>query len=252
MRSRRPIIAGNWKMNLTVQQGADLATKLVSMLAGNIEDRDVVICPPFTSLDSVFRAIEDSPIHLGAQNMHFEDEGAFTGEISTAMVLTTGCTYIILGHSERRQLFGETDVDVNAKLVKALAAGLNPIVCVGETLAQREAGDTEKVVLRQVRAAFQGLDSQDAARIVLAYEPVWAIGTGKSATVDQAVEVHGLIRSFLGDRHGDVAQQVRIQYGGSVKPENAEEFFTCDDIDGGLIGGASLKAKDFAEIVKAA
>ena len=251
--SRRPIVAGNWKMNLTAPEAAELATDLVSMLGGCTEDRDVVVCPPFTSLASVHSVIEKSSIELGAQNMHADDCGAFTGEISPGMILTSGCTYLILGHSERRQLFGEVDSDVNTKLIKALAAGLNPIVCIGETLDQRDAGDTETVVLGQIGAALRGVEPAEAARVVLAYEPVWAIGTGKTATADQAAEIHGLIREFLGETVGaDVAQDVRIQYGGSVKPENAAELFACPDIDGGLIGGASLNANDFAEIVKAA
>lgn len=249
--SRRPIVAGNWKMNLTAVEGAKLATALVSALDGCLEDRDVVVCPPFTSLASVQAVIGSSPIELGAQNMHAEESGAFTGEISPGMILTSGCTYVILGHSERRQLFGEADADVNAKLVRALAAGLNPIVCIGETLDQRDAGDTETVVLRQVGAALRGVKPAEAARVVLAYEPVWAIGTGKTASAEQAAQVHGLIRDFLGQTVGDVAGRIRIQYGGSVKPENAAELFSCPDIDGGLIGGASLNANDFANIVKA-
>ena len=251
--SRRPIVAGNWKMNLTAPEAAELAADLVSTLDGCAENRDVVVCPPFTSLASVQAVIENSSIELGAQNMHADDWGAFTGEISPGMILTSGCTYVILGHSERRQLFGEVDTDVNAKLVKALAAGLNPIVCIGETLDQRDAGDTETVVLGQVGAALRGVEPAEAARVVLAYEPVWAIGTGKTATAKQAAEVHGLIRDFLGETVGaDISQDVRIQYGGSVKPENAAELFGCPDIDGGLIGGASLNANDFAQIVKAA
>ncbi len=240
-------------MNLTAPEAAELATDIVSMVGGLTEDRDVVVCPPFTSLASVHSVIEKSSIELGAQNMHADDCGAFTGEISPGMILTSGCTYLILGHSERRQLFGEVDSDVNTKLIKALAAGLNPIVCIGETLDQRDAGDTETVVLGQIGAALRGVEPAEAARVVLAYEPVWAIGTGKTATADQAAQVHGLIRAFLGETVGaDVAQNVRIQYGGSVKPENAAELFACPDIDGGLIGGASLNANDFAEIVKAA
>jgi triosephosphate isomerase len=251
--SRRPIVAGNWKMNLTAPEGAVLATDLVATLGGSAEDCDVVICPPFTSLAAVQAIIESSPIELGAQNMHAAESGAFTGEISPGMILTSGCTYAILGHSERRQLFGEVDKGVNAKLVRALAAGLNPIVCIGETLGERDAGDTETIVLGQVRAALQGVEPAEAARVVLAYEPVWAIGTGKTATAEQAAEVHGLIRDFLGKTIGvNVARNVRIQYGGSVKPENAAELFSCPDIDGGLIGGASLNAIDFANIVKAA
>jgi triosephosphate isomerase (TIM) len=250
---RRPLIAGNWKMNKTADQAAKLVAELKSLLADVGPDREVVLCPPFTSLHAVREALQGSRIGLGAQNMHWESSGAYTGEVSAEMILTSGCTYVILGHSERRQYFAETDAVVNRKLVAALKAGLGPIVCVGESLAQREAGQIESVVLGQVEAALAGISAQDAGRIVFAYEPIWAIGTGKTATAAQAEEVHALIRGRLCGLYGDqVAGGIRIQYGGSVKADNAAELFAQENIDGGLIGGASLEAKGFAAIVRAA
>lgn len=247
---RRRFVAGNWKMFKTVDEGVALAQGLKSAL-GDGGETEVAVCPPFPCLDAVGKALEGSGIGLGAQNMHHESEGAFTGEVAASMLLTVGCSYVILGHSERRQLFGETDEGVNRKLHAALAAGLTPIVCVGETLAEREAGRIEEVVLGQVKAAFAGVDPGQAAALVLAYEPVWAIGTGLTATPDQAEEVHALIRSCLGDLCGAVAEEIRIQYGGSVKPDNAADLFAKPNIDGGLIGGASLQADSFAAIVSA-
>ncbi|MSR84318.1 MAG: triose-phosphate isomerase [Candidatus Latescibacteria bacterium] len=250
---RRPLVAGNWKMYKTAEPAEELARSIVAQVGRDCEVVDVVLCPPFTSLQAVHEALAGTPIALGAQNMHWENEGAFTGEISPAMILTTGCTYVILGHSERRQYFAETDEQVNRKLKAALGAGLSPIVCVGETLQQREAGQIEAVVLGQVQAALQGLSESELLKIALAYEPVWAIGTGRTATPAQAEEVHSLIRTSLHQQYGEgVAGALRIQYGGSVKPENAAELFTQKNIDGGLIGGAALKADSFAAIVKAA
>lgn len=250
---RRPLVAGNWKMYKTAAQAGELARAIAGLVRRECESADVVLCPPFTSLQAVREALAGSPIALGAQNMHWESKGAFTGEISPAMILTTGCTYVILGHSERRQYFAETDEQVNRKLKAALQAGLFPIVCVGETLQQREAGQIEAVVLGQVRAALQGVSVSELLKIALAYEPVWAIGTGRTATPAQAEEVHSLIRSSLRQQYGEgVAGALRIQYGGSVKPENAAELFAQQNIDGGLIGGAALKADSFAAIVKAA
>ena len=250
---RRPLVAGNWKMYKTAEPAGELARAIAGLVRRECDAVDVVLCPPFTSLQAVHEVLAGSPIALGAQNMHWESEGAFTGEISPAMILTTGCTYVILGHSERRQYFAETDEQVNRKLKAALGAGLSPIVCVGETLQQREAGQIEAVVLGQVRAALQGLSESELLKIALAYEPVWAIGTGRTATPAQAEEVHSLIRASLHQQYGEgVAGALRIQYGGSVKPENAAELFTQKNIDGGLIGGAALKADSFAAIVKAA
>ena len=253
MTMRKPLIAGNWKMYKTPDEAVELARGLKSLLADAGEDCEVVVCPPFTSLRAVSQILEGSPIALGAQNMHWELEGAYTGETSPRMILTCGCTYVILGHSERRQYFAETDLIVNQKLKVALREGLSPIVCVGESLEQREAGQFEQVVLGQVEAALQNIAAEEVGRVTLAYEPVWAIGTGETATAAQAEEVHGLIRGFLVQSCGQAAAaQIRIQYGGSVNPENAAELFTQDNIDGGLIGGASLKAESFAAIVKAA
>ena len=250
---RRPLVAGNWKMYQRADQAGELARAIASLVRRECASADVVLCPPFTSLQVVREALAGSPIALGAQNMHWENEGAFTGEISPAMILTTGCTYVILGHSERRQYFSETDEQVNRKLKAALQAGLFPIVCVGETLQQREAGQIEAVVLGQVRATLQGVSEAELLKIALAYEPVWAIGTGRTATPAQAEEVHSLIRSSLRQQYGEgVAGALRIQYGGSVKPENAAELFAQQNIDGGLIGGAALKADSFAAIVTAA
>lgn len=250
---RRPLVAGNWKMYKTAAQAGELARAIVAQVGGDGKAVELVLCPPFTSLQAVGEALAGSDIALGAQNMHWESEGAFTGEVSPEMILTTGCTYVILGHSERRQYFAETDEQVNRKLKAALRARLAPILCVGETLAQREAGQIEAVVLGQVRAALQGVGEADLLKIALAYEPVWAIGTGRTATPAQAEEVHRLIRSSLHQHYGQgVADALRIQYGGSVKPENAAELFAQQNIDGGLIGGAALKADSFAAIVKAA
>ena len=250
---RRPLVAGNWKMYKNAQQAGELARAIVAQVGQGRGAVDVVVCPPFTSLQAVGEALAGTGIALGAQNMHWENEGAFTGEVSPEMILTTGCTYVILGHSERRQYFAETDEQVNRKLKAALRVGLAPIVCVGETLEQREAGRIEAVVLGQVQAALQGLSEAELLKIALAYEPVWAIGTGRTATPAQAEEVHSLIRSCLRQHYGaGVADALRLQYGGSVKPENAAELFAQQNIDGGLIGGAALKADSFAAIVKAA
>jgi triosephosphate isomerase len=249
---RKPIVAGNWKMNKTAAEAKALVEGLKAAL-GEVDQVDVVLCPPFTALHAVAQAIAGTRMDLGAQNMHQEKSGAFTGEVAADMLREAGCHYVILGHSERRQYFHETDELVNRKAKAALAAGLHPIVCVGERLEEREAGQTEDVVSRQVKGSLAGLGANDLLRTVIAYEPVWAIGTGKTATPAQAQEVHALIRRRLKEMAGDaVAQSVRIQYGGSVKASNARELFHQPDIDGGLIGGASLEAGSFAEIVKGA
>lgn len=250
---RRPIVAGNWKMNKTANEAVALIEELRPLVEGECAECDVVLCPPLTSLGAAHAALAGSPVRLGAQNMHWEPNGAYTGDVSPAMILTSGCTYVILGHSERRQYAFETDEQVNKKLVAALAEDLTPIVCVGESLAEREAGRVEEIVIGQVRAGLEGIETSRAVGIVLAYEPVWAIGTGKTATAEQAEEVHALIRTFLVERFGgEIAEQMRIQYGGSVKPDNAVELFSQKNIDGGLIGGAALQAESFAAIVKAA
>jgi len=250
--SRRSFIAGNWKMNKTVAEATTLVRELrglVSMVRDRVE---VAVAPPFTALSPVGKALEDSNILLAGQNCHAEASGAYTGEVSAGMLKEAGCSYVILGHSERRQLFGETDDGVNRKVRAALKAGLLPIICVGETLDEREAGKTLDVVSTQLKGCLSGFSKDEGATFVIAYEPVWAIGTGKVATTRQAQEVHAHIRSLLTSLWGEAtAQQVRIQYGGSVKPDNAAELLAQPDIDGALVGGASLKAADFAAIVKA-
>lgn len=247
---RTPFIAGNWKMNLLRDSSVALVHGLLDAVAGG--KVDVAVCPPSVYLHDVGAALSGSSIALGAQNMSDQAEGAFTGEVSAAMLSDLGCKYVILGHSERRQLFGETDASVNLKLVAALAGNLTPIVCVGETLEQREGGTTAEVIATQVRGSLAGLDAEQAGKLVIAYEPVWAIGTGKTASPEQAEEVHAQIRGLLSEMFGDVAETIRIQYGGSVKPDNAAELLSKPNIDGALVGGASLKADSFAAIVAAA
>jgi len=249
---RKKLIAGNWKMNKTPADGAALAAELVA-LVGKIPDVDVVVCPPFTALESVARTLDGSIVKLGAQNMHPDASGAFTGEVSAPMLRALFATHVILGHSERRTLFGETDAFINQKVLAAMKNQLRPILCVGESLAQRESGSTLKVVQTQLEAGLEGVSKEQAASLIVAYEPVWAIGTGKVATSDQAQEVHGFIRGLLTKLFGDmVAQRVRILYGGSMKPANAPELLAQKDIDGGLIGGASLEARSFVELITAA
>lgn len=250
---RRPIVAGNWKMNKTVGEALTLVRELRGMVSMIRDKVEVVVAPPFTALSAVAKAIEDSNIHLAAQNCFWENWGAYTGEVSAPMIAEVGCQYVILGHSERRQYFGETDETVNRRVKAALGSQLLPIICIGETLAQREGGGTLEVVTRQLSAALAGFAAADVACFVIAYEPVWAIGTGRNATTGQAQEVHAHIREQLTGLYGrEISEQVRIQYGGSVKPENAAELMGQPDIDGALVGGASLKAGDFAAIVKAA
>ena len=249
---RKKIVAGNWKMNKTASDAESLVRALREELA-NFREADVVLCPPFTDLATVSRLIQGTHLDLGAQNMHYEKSGAFTGEISADMLRDLYCHYVILGHSERRQYFHEDDALVNRKVKAALASSLRPIVCVGETLEERDAGRVEEVVSTQVKGSLAGLSGKELLDTIVAYEPVWAIGTGRTATSDQAEEVHALIRKTLAEMASEaVAQGVRIQYGGSVKPGNAKELFSMPDIDGGLIGGASLDAHSFAEIVRAA
>lgn len=249
---RKKIIAGNWKMNKLAAEAVELAVTVKASL-GQCADVEVILCPAFTALKLVGDVVVGSQIKLGAQNMHWEKEGAFTGEIAPGMLKDLGCQYVILGHSERRQYFHETDMVVNRKAKAALAAGLIPIVCVGETLEQREGNQTDDVVTTQVTKSLAGLDEGAFRRVVVAYEPVWAIGTGRTATPAQAQAVHALIRQVLAKTcNPGAAQAVRIQYGGSVKPANAKELFSQPDIDGGLIGGAALDAASFVDIVKAA
>ena len=249
--ARRKFICGNWKMFKTPAEAAALVRELRARLSDT--SVQVAVAPPFVSLQSAKEALVGSGLQLFAQNCHFEKQGAFTGEVSAPMLKALGCDGIILGHSERRQHFGETDQLVNKRLLSVLAEQLHPIVCIGETLAEREAGRTWEVVSGQIRGALSGLTEAQLLQITLAYEPVWAIGTGKTATTAQAQEVHGLIRGLLRELGGAaVADAVRIQYGGSVKPENAAELLAQPDIDGALVGGASLKAEDFSRIVAGA
>lgn len=247
---RKPIIAGNWKMHKTVGEALALVRELCGITAG-VADVEIVICPTFTALYPVRMAICEGPLRLGAQNMHWEAQGAFTGEIAPAMVKEVGCTYVIIGHSERRQYFGETDDTVNKKVKAAFANELIPIMCVGETLEQREAGITEGVVGRQVRQGLTGLSAEQVAEMVIAYEPVWAIGTGRTASSEDANAVCRFIRQVVAELTGaESAEKIRIQYGGSVKGENIAELMAKSDIDGALVGGASLDADSFAKIVK--
>ncbi len=248
---RTPIVAGNWKMHGTLAQAIELATAVRDGLRGS-ESPEVVLCPPFTALRSVGEAIQGGPVQLGAQDVHWEEQGAHTGEISAAMLRDLGCRYVIVGHSERRAASYDTDESVNRKATAALEAGLRPIVCVGETWEQREQNRTETVVRAQVERSLRDL-GQRLRETIIAYEPVWAIGTGRTATAEQAQAVHGLIREIVADMAGPgIADAVRVQYGGSVKPSNAAELFARPDVDGGLIGGASLDAESFLPIVRAA
>lgn len=247
---RRPIVAGNWKMNLLVAEAEDLVKALISGLDGT-EEADVVVAPPFPSLYPVGRLLRGSSMSLAAQNLHWEASGAYTGEVSASMLLDVGCKYVIIGHSERRQYFGESDATVNKRVRSALAAGLDPILCVGEVLEERKADRTWEVVGSQIRQGLAGVSREEAGRLVLAYEPVWAIGTGETATPEQAQEVHGQIRNLVRELYDEgLAQGIRIQYGGSVKPDNARGLMDKPDIDGALVGGASLKAEAFLGIVK--
>lgn len=249
---RKKLIAGNWKMNKTSSDALQL-TKEIAAEVGKLTDVDIVVCPPFTALESVAKALDGSTIKLGAQNMHHEASGAFTGEVSAGMLRGLFATHVILGHSERRTYFAENDAFINKKVITALKNQLRPILCVGETLAEREAGTTLKVVQTQLEAGLEGVGKDLATSVVIAYEPVWAIGTGKVATTAQAQEVHAFIRSLLVKLFGETAaQRVRILYGGSMKPANAPELLAQKDIDGGLIGGASLETRSFVDLVKAA
>lgn len=244
--ARKPIIAGNWKMNMTRAQAAQLITELKPLVAD--AEAEVVICVPYTDIDTAVTLCKGSNIKVGAENVAWAEKGAFTGEISADMLLELGTEYVIIGHSERRQYFGETDASVNARLKTAIAKGLKPIVCVGETLDERESGKTNCVIETQVKGAFDGVSASDAAKVVIA--PVWAIGTGKTATSEQAEETIKAIRGVVAGLYGaDCSEEVRIQYGGSMNPKNVKELMAQPDIDGGLIGGASLKAVDFSQVV---
>lgn len=247
---RTPIMAGNWKMYKTVGEAVELVKGLLSGLDGT-SDREVLVCPPFTALYALRPLLVGTSLGLGAQDLHHEPQGAFTGAIAAGMLRDVGCRYVIIGHSERRQYFGETDASVNQKLRAALTAELTPIVCVGELKAERDAGQAEVVVARQIAGGLAGLSPADVARLVVAYEPVWAIGTGDTATPADAQAMHAAIRTMLAQHVGAAtADTVRIQYGGSVKPDNVDELMAMPDIDGALVGGASLNADSFLRIVK--
>jgi len=249
-KERKLIIAGNWKMNKTVAEALDLVAGMKRELRG-VKEVDIVVCPPFTALCEVSKAILNTNIRLGAQNMNQHNYGAYTGEIAAGMLKEFSVRYVILGHSERRQYQKENDELISKKALAAHGASLKPIVCVGETLAEREASKTEKVLETQVRGSLAGLSQEQMEETILAYEPVWAIGTGKTASTEQAEEAHGFIRRLLLDIFGEtVARRVRIQYGGSVKPSNARELMSQPDVDGALVGGASLEVRSFADIVK--
>jgi triosephosphate isomerase len=242
-------MAANWKMYKTPEQTSAFFREFLPMVEGHKRD-EMVVCPPFVDLAAAVMATRDSNVHVGAQDLHWEKEGAYTGEISAAMLLAIGCTHVIIGHSERRQYFGETDDIVNAKLKAALEAGFTPIVCVGEVLEEREAGLTDDVLRRQCLRAFNAISGKKAAKLVVAYEPVWAIGTGKTATPQLAADAHRLIRGEVAKAMGDgLAAQLRILYGGSVKPDNVKALMSEEEIDGALVGGASLDPKSFAAIV---
>jgi len=249
---RKKVIAGNWKMNKDLNESQDLVSKIINGL-GNDTKCNVIVCPPFTSLNEVSSLIQTTPVKLGAQNLHFEDSGAFTGEISASMLKSVGCEYVIIGHSERRNIFGEPDEVINKKIMKALEHGLKPIFCVGELLEQREDGTTMEVVKNQILNGLKNITMEQLSEIIVAYEPVWAIGTGKTATPEQAQEVHAAIRELIVENFSEkVADNLVIQYGGSVKPENAGELLSKKDIDGALVGGACLKADSFLGIIAAA
>jgi triosephosphate isomerase len=249
---RRKVIAGNWKMNNDLNETQNLLSKLSSGLSVDNLNCDVIVCPPFTSLFEAHSLLKDTKIKIGAQNMYFESSGAFTGEISASMLRSVGCEYVILGHSERRAIFGETDELINKKIKKANESGLKPIFCIGELLEEREAGITEKIIEKQVKSGLEGISSDDMSKIIIAYEPVWAIGTGKTASPGQAQEVHAFIRSLLSEKYGSsVSNNIIIQYGGSVNSNNAGELLFQEDIDGALVGGASLKVESFICIIQA-
>ncbi len=250
---RNPIIGGNWKMNKGTPSEAIEMLKEMIPLVEEIRSVDIVIVPPFTALSSTIQTVKNTNIMVGAQNMYYEEKGAFTGEVSPIFLKELGCKYVILGHSERRDIFNESDDLINKKLKKALKSDLNPIVCIGEHLEEREAGRTKNVIENQFNLTFKDLKSEEFGRVIIAYEPIWAIGTGKTATPEQAEEIHIFIRELIANVYGkNTAETVRIQYGGSIKPINAKEIFDKENIDGGLVGGASLQSKSLYEIIKAA
>jgi triosephosphate isomerase (TIM) len=250
---RKKVIAGNWKMNNDLSESQNLITKLTSGLSGKKFNCDVIICPPFTSLNEANSLIKNTPVKLGAQNMYFKENGAYTGEISAAMLKSVGCEYVILGHSERRTIFKESDEIINEKIKAAFKAGLNPIFCIGETLEEREAGKEKDILQKQLSGGLNQISLNQVKNMIIAYEPVWAIGTGKTATPAQAEEMHNFIRTYIKDEYSsEASENLVIQYGGSVKPDNAAELLSQKDIDGALVGGACLKADSFIGIIEAA
>jgi triosephosphate isomerase len=246
---RKPLMAGNWKMNKTILEAVSVVKSLKGAVAG-VDGVEILLCPSFTALYAVSSEVKGSNINIGAQNLFWETKGAFTGEVSPAMLKDTGCSYVLVGHSERRQYFGETNETVNKKTKAALAIGLIPVVCIGETLSQRESDITFQVIEKQIKEGLAGLTPEQASLVVIAYEPVWAIGTGKTAAPDQAQEVHAFVRKIYAQTYKEAADKVRILYGGSVNPANVSELMKQPDIDGGLVGGASLEAESFAKLVK--
>ena len=251
--ARKRFIAGNWKLNLTVEEGVALVQGLAKAIAADSlsSQVEVAVCPTFLSLYSVAQAAKGSAVGVGGQNAYWEEKGAFTGEASATLLKNAGAKYVILGHSERRQLFGETDATINKRLGAVLAQGLVPILCIGETLAERDGGKLEEVLTRQLQGSLEGFTAAQLEHLVVAYEPVWAIGTGRTATTAQAQEAHAFVRGVLRKLVGELAEKVRIQYGGSVKPDNAKELLSQPDVDGALVGGASLKLADFTAIIAA-
>ena len=250
MKNRKPLIAGNWKMYKTCSEAAETARQLVSLVS-NTTDVEVMIAPPFTALVPVSEVVKGSNVLLGAQNLFWEKEGAYTGEISADMLVSAGCRYVIIGHSERRQIFGDSDETVNKKMAAAMNVDLIPILCVGETETQRESNETFSILDKQIQKGLEQFSADDLSDLVIAYEPVWAIGTGKTATTDQAQEAHQYIRSLIDKRFGNIlAKSIRILYGGSVKPNNIAELMAMPDLDGALVGGASLSAETFSQIVQ--
>lgn len=244
---RKPIIAGNWKMHKTIEEAVEFVNNVKDKV--NNDSVEAVICAPFTLLKDLKESTRGTNIKIGAQNMHFEEKGAFTGEISPLMLKELDMDYVVIGHSERRQYFNETDETVNKKVLKALEVGIDPILCVGETLEERETGNTKNICKVQVEKALENVSKDDLANVVIAYEPIWAIGTGKTATSEDANDVIAYIREVIANLYGELANEVRIQYGGSVKPSNVAEIMNQSDIDGALVGGASLEANDYIELV---
>jgi triosephosphate isomerase len=249
---RKKVIAGNWKMNMDIHQSQKLVSEIINGL-GNDSEVEVIVCPPFTSLSEVSSLLKNTPIKLGAQNMYLEESGAYTGEISAGMLKSVGCEYVILGHSERRVIFNENDELISKKIKAALVKRLKPIFCIGESLEQKENGETIRVVSKQLEKGLEGINSEEVKNIIIAYEPVWAIGTGKTATPQQAQEVHSFIRELVAKNFSiSVAENLIIQYGGSVKPDNSGELLSQKDINGALVGGACLKSDSFLSIIASA